>query len=324
MRTVLPLPEQIGFRVWLPPRIRFARRTQVVEDDTALLLRRNEITLTVTVPAQARQALAAALDHGGTGLETRQLSTTWRQLLEKFAVAGMLADTARPEDGVSSIDTLRAIADGIYDSVKRNFSGTNRFAELIDGRCDRETVTAWLIENYYYTKSAAYHIPPVLRHDMTGQEQALWSRFLKDESWHWRIYRPALAQLGLSTADLDNRTPHPATTRFIELLHTISSRSPIAYAAAMNYIEKPPTAADADSDPLYSSLQRHYGFTARAIRPLWWHATENQSAGHSDLGSVVISNRHTISIRDHDAAMAAVGDIVQCTRDWHDQVLAPA
>ena len=89
-------------------------------------------------------------------------------------------------------------------------------------------------------------------------------------------------------------TRNPTTRLFIEKLRAIAEVSPVAYAAAMIFIERPPTGTELSSDPLYQSLMSYYGFSERLVRPLWWHATENLQAGHSTLGAVVISGRRAL------------------------------
>ncbi|MEV6297439.1 hypothetical protein AB0M41_45385 [Streptomyces sp. NPDC051896] len=103
---------------------------------------------------------------------------------------------------------------------------------------------------------------------MSAPEADLWRRFLKDESWHWKIYRPAFGQSGLSFSEVDAQTPLPTTRHLIETLHRISRRSLVSYAAAMIFIERSPVWESIDSDPLYQSLMTHYGFRAASVRPL--------------------------------------------------------
>jgi hypothetical protein len=323
MRTVLPIPEQEGFRVWLPERVRFSAGTAVEPTATGLKLVRNETTLSIALDPSARDALVAALAEGGAGLPTGGLSMTWRQLLEKLSASGTLTDAGPPgaSGELSALDALVAVLDRVYRDTVASFTGESALERLISGRYDQSAAVTWLVENYHYTKSASYHISPVLRHDMKSAERHLWQRFLKDESWHWRIYRPALAQFGLRFDELDTRPPRPSTRRFIETLHAISRNGPVAYAAAMIFIEKPPLWTDVDADPLYTSLMRYYGFSLSSIRPLWWHVTENLSAGHSALGSVVISNRQVVSRSELDTALRAVTDTIHAVRDWHEGVL---
>ena len=89
----------------------------------------------------------------------------------------------------------------------------------------------------------------------------------------------------------------------------------------MIFIEKPPPWTDVKDDPLYASLIRHYGFSPSSVRPLWWHATENLTAGHGALGAVVISNRRVVSHAEVETALRAVSDTVHAVRAWHEGVL---
>lgn len=222
---------------------------------------------------------------------------------------------------MSALDALVAVLDQIHRDTIACFAGDSALQRLIGGRYDQVAVVRWLVENYHYTKSAEHHISPVLHHAMSASERRVWSSFLKDESWHWRIYRPAFAQFGLRFEELDARPPAPSTRHFIETLHAISCGGPVAYAAAMIFIEQPPLSTDVGSDPLYSSLMTHYGFSRSSIRPLWWHATENLVAGHSGLGAVVITNRRIVSRSELDMALQAATDTIHAVSAWHEGVL---
>lgn len=319
--ATLPIPAQPGFRVRLPPCTRFAPGVRVHPAEQGLTLARNESTIAISLVPTARDVLLAALDESGAGLPTDGLAPTWRRLLERLAANGMLVDPA-PGRNIAAVDALVALNDRIYQETRVCFPPGNAVDRLIAGSSSTASALAWLTENYRYTKSASHHITPVLQHPMEQQERHLWLRLLKDESWHWRIYRPALGQFGLSFRELDSRQPRPSTTSFVETLHSIADESAVAYAAAMIFIEKPPTSADLDSDPLYTSLMANYGFTAAAVGPLWWHATENMTAGHSALGAVVITNRGRISRRELDAALGAVHDTIRAVSAWHEDLLA--
>jgi pyrroloquinoline quinone (PQQ) biosynthesis protein C len=323
--TVLPIPEQEGFRVLLPQRVRLHPATQVRDTPAGLRLERNETILTVSMPPAARDALLRALDERGAGMATAGLSVAWRQLLEKLAAAGMLVAAGEAEptgDEVPALVALATVLDTIHAQTRAVFATDHPVNRLIAGELTQDVAVRWLVENYYYTRGASYHVAPVLDHVMSESERALWARFLKDEAWHWRIYRPAFGQFRLSFAELDAREPRPSTRHFVRTLHSIARTSPIAYAATMIFIEKPPLWTDVDSDPLYTSLMRCYGFSPAAIRPLWWHATENATAGHSALGAVVISNRETVGRRELATALNAVRDTICAVGAWQADILS--
>lgn len=66
---------------------------------------------------------------------------------------------------------------------------------------------------------------------------------------------------------------------------------------------------------------KSYGFNQAALRPLWWHATENLSAGHSAMGAIVISNRRLLSLHEVDEAVAAVRNTIRAVSEWHEGIL---
>ena len=95
----------------------------------------------------------------------------------------------------------------------------------------------------------------------------------------------------------------------------------MAYAAAMIFIQRPPTGTELSSDPLYKSLMSYYGFSEESVRPLWWHAAENLKAGHSGLGAVVISGRRSLDWLGLQKALAAVSDTIRAVSGWIDGAL---
>ncbi|MCZ4610022.1 hypothetical protein O3S80_40915 [Streptomyces sp. Lzd4kr] len=326
MKMVLPIPEQEGFRVCLPERVRFPLGIKVEYTPCGLKLGRNGFILDVIVPPASRESLVRALGPDKSGMNTRGLSVSWRQLLEKIALSGMLTDASpsvqHPHTTyIPALTALTELFDAIYEESCAQFPAGHALNKLIAGELTQSMAVAWLIENYHYTKSARYHVAPVLNHDMDSSERALWERFLKDESWHWRIYRPAFSQFQLSTSEVDDRRPLQVTSRFIETLRSAAETSPVAYAAAMMFIEQPPLSMNLEEDPLYTSLMEFYGFSLDSIRPLWWHATENLTAGHSALGAVVISNRKSICRRELNIARDAVRDTVHAVGVWHEAIL---
>jgi len=322
MRATLPIPEQPGFKTRLPAAVALASGTQTQASSTNLSLTRNGLTISVQIDAAARAALLSRLSAAGPGMATDRLSATWRQLLERLANAGMLV-SAQPcvaSGPIPAVDALSAVHDAIYDETLLALGAEHVLNRMITGSLAANAGKAWLVENYYYTKSAAYHIAPVLGHEMEINERNLWSRFLKDESWHWRIYRPALTQFGLSFSSLDQGEPHRATQRFVNVLRDAALAGPTVYAAVMIFIEKPPL-DDLESDQLFGSLLRHYGFTADGIKPLWWHATENLKAGHSDLGAAVITNRGALGRGEVDGMVSAARTIVREVSKWNTEIL---
>jgi len=326
VKTTLPIPEQDGFQVWLPSQVRFAPGVLATPTPEGFRLERDATCVAVATSRAAADSLLRKLRESGTGLGTAGLALPWRQLLEKLAVNGMLTDpghAADPDcDSVSALDAIAAIRDTIYRASLESFATGSAFEMLLSGALDPAAGVPWLVENYHYTKSASYHIGPVFTHQLAPPEHELWRRFLKDESWHWRIYRPAFHQFNLSFEFLDTLEPHPATSDFIETLHSVSCDGPVAYAAAMTYIEQPPQCTTLDEDPLFTALIRFYGFDRAAVRPLWWHATENLTAGHSALGPVVISNRRTVARAELDRALSGVRRTIRAVSAWHEAILA--
>jgi hypothetical protein len=223
---------------------------------------------------------------------------------------------------VPALNALSAVFDAIHAESEQAFQPSHPLNRMICGELATGAGRAWLIENYHYTKSASWHISPVLEHPMETEECELWRRFLKDESWHWRIYRPALAGFGLAYRILNERAPQVATERFVEVLRSAAVAGPTVYAAVMTFIERPPL-NDLASDPLFGCLTRHYGFTEAGIRPLWWHATENLTAGHSDLGAAVITRRSVVSEAELTRMLAAVRATVREVARWNAEVLRP-
>jgi hypothetical protein len=322
MKTQLPLPEHDDYRIVLPDRVCLHEGTAVELVDAAMTFRRNEIDLSVTLPPSAGEALRTALDPMGAGLSARGLAPVWRGLMDKLACAGMLHDADPPRNGMSALGAVAAIADRIHRGRIRFDVVDGPMSGFLAGEAPESAAMTWLFEQYHFTKSAVYHITPVLGHPMSDGERALWTRFLEDEAWHWRIYRPALAQFGLDFDDVRELVPAEPTRAFIEAIRAAAQHSPVAYAAAMTYVETPPPCENAADHPVYGKLMQHYGYSAASIRPLWWHQRENVTAGHSDLGSVVLTNRRVLDPEVFAEALSVLDDVVCGGIRWMDEVIA--
>jgi len=313
------LTHQTGFRVILPERVSISLGTEAIRVDEGLRLKRNNSEVNLRLDSAAGDALLSALRTPGPGMHTPGIADTWQKVLEHLAMHGMLQDAAFTGPGVSGIDALREAVDTLYAQMTRHSSA--RRARFVEGLKNRNTALIWLGQAYLFTKSARHHISPVLDHDMTSQERTMWTRFLEDESWHWRIYRPAMALYGLNFPDFDSVEAAPSTQRLIDILHDGAARSPIVYAVLMNYVERRPVADGPRSDRLLSALTRNCGFTDAAVKPIWWHSTENDLAGHSDLGAVVIANRRNIDRAELDEAIARSDELIGASCEWLTDVI---
>jgi hypothetical protein len=314
-----PLLHQDGFRIALPERVALDVETTVVTTDDGIRLSRNESTLSLHLAPHLRDALSCALDPTGPGMACAGIAETWRDLLQRLALRGMLADAAPADPGVSGVDAVREMLDAIHAQMTRHAAAGHR--SFTDSLRDRATALTWLQQAYLVTKAAAYHISPVLDHDMSSQERDLWTRFLKDESWHWRIYRPAMALYGMNFPDFDDVPAAESSRKIIDILHDSASRSPVVYAVLTQYLEKPPLADGPDHHRLWSTLKRRCGFTDAAIRPLWWHSVENVHAGHCDLGAVVLADRRRIDRAELDDAIAASDEFIRASCLWLTDVV---
>ncbi|MGY2314676.1 hypothetical protein ACW9I6_08330 [Pseudomonas sp. SDO5522_S412] len=150
----------------------------------------------------------------------------------------------------------------------------------------------------------------------------MWLRLLKDESWHWRIYRKVFTQLGLTFQNVDAMTPDPTTTALVSALTEAAIAGPVEYAAALVFIERPPMVACIEEDPLYGALLLKYGLERKSVQPLWWHALENRHSGHSSLPAVIISNRLHIAREVVGDACTRATQVVAVVGRWQQSILS--
>ena len=250
------------------------------------------------------------------------IARSWRQLLQTFGAAGMLISRAEPagDAKIPALDAVAAIKDCIYARAQAAFPEGHRFDRFLSGQLTGR-IRRWLIENYRYTRSATYHISPVLDHVHTEFQRGVWQRFLADESSHWKIYRPAFSELGIEMSEVDQSRIDPGTKHFVDTLRGISAHSSIGYAAAMMFIEEPPLTDAMKDDQLGVALMRHHGLSYKAVRPLCWHATENRTAGHSALGPIVLSHRGALSDQELGTALEAVTKTIDAVSYWQHSIL---
>ncbi|KJL23701.1 hypothetical protein [Microbacterium foliorum] len=322
MKTTLPLIEQPAFKVVLPDTAQLAEGVQVDLMPGGIRLHKHALRLDLAVPEAATEAVVHRLR---TGWPTAGLSATWKQLLEKLLASGMIrsAEAADPRK-VPAADAIARIVDAIEGAAGRALTAEHPMNAFITGALSQSIARQWIIENFHFTAAADYHVPPVLEHDMSSEEREMWERFLRDESWHWRIYRPVLAQFDLSFEEVRAFPPMAGTTAFIEALHDAAVAGPVQYAAAMMFVERPPMVWEAQDDPLFGALLRDYGLHDESVRPLWWHTTENLHGGHSALGAVVITNRLALTPELVSDAAHHAERVVEAVAEWQREMLSPA
>lgn len=324
MKTTLPLPQQADFMISLPPRVWLHTGTDASIDETGTFaISRHQAGLKATLPPAMGRGLLRALQ-SEAGLEVAKLPPALVQLIMKLAGHGMLRVNSDHDasETVQAVDFIRHCQDEIAGTSLLAFPPEHPLSAFMRGELDRSVVPQWVAQNYKFTKSAPHHISPVLDHPMSAGEHDFWIRFLEDESWHWRIYKPILHQFQLSHEHLDEQCDEmPATKAFISALRDAALQGPVVYACVLMYVEKSPNCLEYTDDPFFNSLVSNYGVSEASIGPLWWHTTENLRAGHTDLASVIISRRNTLDRQVLDSSLLAIRNVIHAVADWQAEML---
>jgi hypothetical protein len=243
------------------------------------------------------------------------------ELLDALISNGMLFDsTPQDEAGTSSgLNLLVNVFNHIDQCLLKEFEDNNVLMGLCEGKETSEVAAGWLLESFFYTLSAPWHIEPILRHKTSETNQKLWENLLFEERQHWRIYTNVFAENKWDFSKKISLGPLPSTRNFLALLRNQATHSEIAYASLLVLIEKPPVANSLNEDPLYSSLCENYGYTNSSIFPLFQHSKEN-GRWHSSLPARILSAQKSIKDDEVQYVLDSVAALIKALSEWYQEI----
>jgi hypothetical protein len=197
------------------------------------------------------------------------------------------------------------------------FAGNAVLAGLADGSEPTEVATGWLLESYFYTALAEWHIGPVLNHPLGLEERLHWLAFYEEERTHYRIYQELFQEMGWDSGARLRMQPMDETFGFISTLRDQSKKSSPAYAGVILLMEQALDAKSLEADPLFGVLCKQYGFSRKAIRPLFEHSRANGSNGHSELGAQIMARRPWIPSIEAEEILGGIDRLVQALDAWY-------
>lgn len=192
--------------------------------------------------------------------------------------------------------------------------------DLLEGTLEKHIAYGWLIETFFFTVYANWHISPLLDLCRNELEYNFWKDFLKDESSHWKIYKLMFKELGVGLECVKRVAPLRGTHNFVKSLRQLSSKSIFSYASTLNFLEQPPQAEEIDEDKLCSSLINNYGFSRKAVLPFWRHSVNNGTHQHDILGSVVLNKCHKLSAEEKNTVFRDVDNVLNRIKLWYDDI----
>jgi hypothetical protein len=264
----------------------------------------------------------------GRVLTTSGLTPAARRLLTSLAARGLLVDPDQPggadsAEGSSGINTIGCFADENFRlSQEIPSHSDDNWAHFLSGGFAPNWLRASFLENYHFTNSAAFHITPVLDHDLSGLSRAAWLQFLADEIPHYRIWRPAFSSFGWSYSAVQRQLPREPTAWLIESCRGAAAHSELAYLGVLMKIEMAPLESHYSQSPHYGTLLTQYGLPETAVRPLWWHTTENVTAGHSYMPATLLSQLGPICADELNDAFSYLRLHYLSMRYFNDEIAA--
>ncbi len=232
----------------------------------------------------------------GRVLTTGDLTLSARRLLASLAARGVLADPDQPggansTEGSAGINTIGCFTDEIYrlgQEIPRDTPENQ--AQFLSGDFAPTYVRAGILAQFQFTNSAVWHISPVLNHDLSDQSRRAWFQYLADETPHYRIWRPALSSFGWDFAKVQQQIPREPMSWLIESFRGAAEHSELAYLGLISKAEVAPLVSHYSESEYYTTWINKYGVPEAAIRPLWWHDTENVVKGHVTMPAMLMAS----------------------------------
>ena len=210
-----------AFTVALPESVMVRPTCEVEVTDQKLILKYAGRQLTMAGPNSIEGYALTPLAEGRV-LNTSNVVPAVRRVLTALASRGLLIDPDQPggtdcAEGSSGINTIGCFTDENFRLSREIPSDSeDNWACFLSGDYAPNWLRANILEHYHFTNSAAFHITPVLAHDLSSQSRAAWLQFLADEIPHYRIWRPALSSFGWSYPAVQRQLPREPTAWLIE------------------------------------------------------------------------------------------------------------
>ena len=316
-----------AFNVALPKSVMVRPTCEVEVTDQNLILQYAGRQLTTAGPNSIEGYALTPLAEGRV-LNTSNVVPAMRRVLTALAGRGLLMDPDQPggvdsTEGSSGINTIGCFVDESFRLFREIPSDSeDNWARFLAGDYAPNWLQASILEQYHFTNSAAFHITPVLDHDLSSQSRAAWLQFLADEIPHYRIWRPALSSFGWSYAAVQRQLPREPTAWLIESCRGAAAHSELAYLGVLMRLELAPVESHYSQSPYHNTLIKHYGLPESAVRPLWWHAMENVAAGHSAMPATLMSQLGLISAEQLSEAFSYLRLHYRAMRDFNDELAA--
>lgn len=321
VERILPIPAQAGATIRMPGTFALRPGTGVRCDGGTAELTRGTRRTRLALGDRPSPALRRFLD--GEPLAPDGHGVAFEALCRTLLLNGMASEPGMPahagwtaSHGDPPGPNLVALIADLRDEVRPGSApGFALQRSIIAGDCPPPLLAAWFLENYHYVRSAPHHCSPVLDHEMPATQRDLWRRFLFEESWHWRIFRPMFSAFGWPWDEHRSDTPGAGTRELTEVLAAAARTSPVVYGATLLLTEQVPKTKDVRTDPLYRGALT-LGVPERVLRPLWWHAWSQCPTAHRTLGAMIISQQDTVPAAEAAHAVAAFQAVYAAVGRW--------
>ena len=264
----------------------------------------------------------------GRVLATANLVPAARDTLTRLACRGLLSDPDQPgavtgSEGSAGINTIGCFTDE-SNRLSEQFpsDGEANRAAFLSGSHGPEWLPANFLEQYHFTKSAAFHIEPVLDQPLSSLSRAAWLQFLADEIPHYRIWRPAFSSFNWDFEAVQRQIPREPTAWLLECFRGAAAHSELAYLGVVMKVEAAPMESHYSESEYFTTLMTKYGLPEAAVRPLWWHATENVTAGHSFMPATLLSEIGPVSAEQLNEAFWFLRRHYVAIREFNDEMVA--
>jgi pyrroloquinoline quinone (PQQ) biosynthesis protein C len=184
--------------------------------------------------------------------------------------------------------------------------GHRLWADMADDAVPESLIYGWLLENYHYLASAAWHVSAAVASTPDWDVRMKLVEHLEDEAEHGEILKRGLLAVDVPL-ELETSRPLPTTIAFVGCLHELGRQDWKAYALTIGFLQFSLTPGDSRHEDFYRTAAAAAPAAEPLLAAMRNHDTVDASEGHEgkirDLLET-IESRHRVG--EESIARAAV------------------
>jgi hypothetical protein len=231
----------------------------------------------------------------------------------RFLTEFQTDESKRVISGVQLYRELRRVANRVTNRVAQS----EFYRALIENRITSRQLIGYGLEYYWLVRCAPGIIAPSLASTHSVEERRLLEAFLSSEIGHDKFIGAALRAVGLSTGDLENHQPLPATFAIGASLAVYARQHPMSFKACLFLLEEArPEFIDA-----FDQRCMTLGLPAAFYLPFREHANLNADYDHGDISRDLLALAGTVDVESSTVVKRHVALMVETIVQQESQIL---